>query len=214
MAPRKIGLVQTVYLFLLKITGLYGLLFVPVLVFAQVSGLVREPVPLWLAAGFSVLGVVCSIVLLADGGRPRFLLRPTSLLGGFLGYWFIGFLALPILGQILLTMMVFDIERFLIVSGLGALVSETFNVGGPDSGLAEAFTVMAVLPTSVTSSLAGILGLFARFERPRSAPVRAPVADQKPVRPPAIVRTPEHEAAVRAMRTRMAQRQLRQPEGV
>jgi len=186
----------SLYLFCLKFTGWYALAFLPVLVFAGVSGLHRDAMPLGVAGLGCVPGALLALMLTADSGRPRYLLRPSSFVAGFLGYWFIGLISVPIMGVVVVTMALFDLRLFLGQLGLGAVLEM------PDGKFAFVAVVLALLPVLVTSSLAAISALLVRFD-----PVRAPVQMRGTGLHARVHSRAEHDAALQAMRLRLAQRQ-------
>ena len=186
----------SLYLFCLKFTGWYALAFLPVLVFAGVSGLQRDAMPLEVAGLSCMPGALLALMLTGESGRPRYLLRPGSFLAGFLGYWFIGVISVPILGVVGVTMALFDLRLFLGQIGLSAALDIS------EGKFAFIAVVLALLPILVASNLAAISALLVRFDS-----VRAPVQVRGTGLHARVHSRAEHDAALQAMRLRLAQRQ-------
>lgn len=186
----------SLYLFCLKFTGWYALAFLPVLVFAAVSGLVRDAMPLTIAGLACVPGALLALMLTGESGRPRYLLRPCSILAGLLGFWFIGLVSMPIVGMVGVTMAVFDLRAFLGRLGVGVVTQMT------EGGFAFLALVLAVAPALVASTLASVSALLVRFDRVRpTVQVRGTGLHAR------VHSRAEHDAALQAMRLRLAQRQ-------
>ena len=185
MSRQGAGRLSSVYVFCVKATGIAGLAFVPFLAFGVASGLVAVPQLLAPALALTLLGVLSSLVMVSDSGLARRVLRPASIGGALLGFLVLGLLTALVVGQAVLSLLTFDMVRFL------ALV-------GVDPRIAPVLLVVFLAPPILLASLASLLVLIARFD-----------ADQPPLEAaatPTRVRPAEHEAAQRAMRRRMAQR--------
>jgi hypothetical protein len=197
---------QSLYLFCLSSTGWFALAFVPLLVGASVMGLLRDALPLGLGVALSVPGLIAAVVLIDTEGRPRYLLRPRSFLAGVLGYWFIGVLAAAITVQIVMVLTMIDIDRLLALTGLSRDVVASFSTlakGVEQDAVMLGTIILAMGYPALTTTIAAFMAPFLRFDPPGCDDA----AGTQRTNPRSSTRTTEHEAAVRALRIRLAQQQ-------
>lgn len=214
MASRKRERLKELYLFSLKATGVMGLMYLPLMALVLSSGLVdpQEALPLMVLG--PVLGLISlpiCLLLLSDSGWPRFALRPRSFAGGFAGYVLLGLMGSLVLVLAVVTLALLWFSDLVAITGLDRILAPLLGVD-PASDRVNMF-VMKVLfiPLAIAVNVASILALVVRFDPSDLQPARAKGAEQPepaaPAAQPERVRPPEHEAALRAMRKRMAERQ-------
>lgn len=187
MSRQSAGRLSSVYVFCVKATGIAGLAFVPLLAFGVASGLIAVPALLAPALALTLLGVPSSLVMVSDGGLARRALRPASVGGAVLGFVVLGLLTSLVVGQVVLSVLTFDMVRFLGLVGL-------------DPGIAPVLLIVFLAPPILVASLASVLVLVVPFDADEGEDLAGPSAA------PARVRPVEHEAALRAIKRRMAQR--------
>ncbi|MCB1410149.1 MAG: hypothetical protein H6899_12865 [Rhodobacter sp.] len=224
MSRRPRTAAQHVHSFFLKAIGWYGLMFVPILVFAMVAGLTRDDIPQPYVLVATAVALPVSLLLISDRGRPWFLLRPASLLSGIGAFLLVGLLFLPIVLQVVFTVLNFDLTVFFERAGIAApsleILADQVSMGqylaaqaaGKDLtgvtidsqallGLSLVAATLALMPISVSSWIVSLMSLFVRYrdDTPRPAQTQRPVQDPDEARA-------ERAAALRAMKIRMNRR--------
>lgn len=189
MSTNSAGRLSSVYLFCVKASGIAGLAFVPFLAFGVASGLIAAPELLAPALALTLLGVPSSLVMVSDSGLARRALRPASVGGALLGFVVLGLLTSLVAGQVVFSLLAFDMVRFLGLVGI-------------DPQIAPLLLVAFLAPPLLMAALASVLVLVVRFNADKGEDLAGPAAT------PTRVRPVEHEAALRAMKRRMAQRQV------
>ena len=206
--PQTFG--QRLHVFLQRVLGWYGLLFVPFLVFAQVSGRWTGQIPMTAVAIASLLGVAVALQLISESARPRFLLRPGSTGAGIAAFFLFGLFVAPIQVQVLLTLMGFDWAGVLSAARFDMLHDAAKTPRLSISGLSTAETVglviacFALIPIAIVNWTVAFMSLFVRFRVLQPRPVERRAQDPQPDNSAA---PEERAAALRAMKKRMIQRE-------
>lgn len=216
MMKKSARLPWTLYVFGVKWLGAGSLVFALLLAFALSAGLANGTPPA-LAILLSVVAFPFCLILLDDRGRPRSLLRPRSFRGAFFGFFLILLLGGTIGVQAVVTLLAIDLPAFLALTGLDSLIDAIPRGTGrralsPDVKSDAVFFGFAVALVAIPFKYVWLMVLVLRFDDsdlpvpPKTRGAAAPVAIDTPVAP-VRVRSPEHDAALRAMRRRMAERQ-------